>query len=151
MRTGAKETASFDLCSQTKQFHDKLLLTLNIALFDSLKLPFPYHVHRLISLNRPPRRWIRSEAQSRSDSAFHETVILFYNIVHVLAWSSLAVLRQEHLVLQIIHSADVGTILVDVDDAWGCNVRSAQHLAEEALGCSSASGLIQEEIEPLPC
>ena len=40
-------------------------------------------------------------------------------------------------------------LLNDVDYAWGSDLRPAQDFAEEALGCSSASGLVQKEIECL--
>ena len=51
-----------ELRSEAKQSGNELILTLDIALFNSLNLALPYHVHRLITLNRPPSRWVGSEA-----------------------------------------------------------------------------------------
>ncbi len=51
-----------ELRSEAKQSGNELILTLDIALFNSLNLALPYHVHRLITLNRPSSGRVRSEA-----------------------------------------------------------------------------------------
>ena len=76
-------------------------------------------------------------------------MILFHDVVHVLAWSAFAGVRQYALVFQIAYSPDVSGILVHVDHPRCGNVWSAQYLAEEALGCSGTSVLVQKEIEGL--
>ena len=50
---------------------------------------------------------------------------------------------------KIANGANVGRVLIDIDHPRGGDVRSAQNFSEKALGCSSAAGLIQEEIECL--
>ena len=50
---------------------------------------------------------------------------------------------------QVMDSTDVARVLVHVDHTRRCDVRSSQHFAKEALGCSSTAGLVQEEIERL--
>ena len=45
-----------------KELCNELILTLDITLFNSLNLSFPYHVHRLVTLNRTPSGRVRSEA-----------------------------------------------------------------------------------------
>ena len=76
-------------------------------------------------------------------------MILLDDVIHVLAGSALAFTRQQSVSLQVTDSTDISGILVDVDYSWSGNVRATQNFAEEALGCSSATGLIQEEIECL--
>ena len=106
-------------------------------------------MHRLEALNRKPSRWVRSEAQPWIDLALYETMILFYDVVHVLPWSSLALLRQQFFLLQITYGTNVGRIIVHIDYPRRRRVGQAEHLAEEAFGGSDASGLVQEEIQRL--
>ena len=60
-----------------------------------------------------------------------------------------AFLGQQVVLFKIADGAKVGGILVDVDYLWGGNVGCAQYFSEESLGCSSATALIQQEIECL--
>ena len=50
---------------------------------------------------------------------------------------------------KIADGANVGGVLVTIEHPWGGDVGSAQDFSKEALGCSSAAGLIQEKIERL--
>ena len=67
----------------------------------------------------------------------------------VLAGPALAFAWQELFALEVTDRTDVSGILVDIDYPWSGDVRSAQHFAKKVLGCSSAAGLIQKEIECL--
>jgi len=76
-------------------------------------------------------------------------MVLLNDVVHVLAGPALAFAWQEFVSLQVTDSTDVSGILINVDYSWGSNVRPTQNFSEETLGCSSATGLIQEEIKRL--
>lgn len=52
-------------------------------------------------------------------------MVLLDDVVHILARSPLALLRQQLLSLQIAHYLDVRRVLVDVDHPWHCNVLPA--------------------------
>ncbi len=78
-------------------------------------------------------------------------MILLNDVVHLLAGSALAFLRQQVVLFKIADGANnVGGVLVDIDYPWGGDMPFAQDFAEKALSCSSATGLVQEEIERLP-
>ena len=66
-------------------------------------------------------------------------MILFHDVVHILARSTLTFARQEFFALEVTDSTDVSGALIDIDHSWGGDVRSAQHFSEETLGCSSAT------------
>ena len=76
-------------------------------------------------------------------------MILLDDVVHILAGPAFAFARQELFALEIVHGADVSGVLVDIDHSWSSEVRSAQDFAEKALSRSSASRLVQKEIERL--
>ena len=76
-------------------------------------------------------------------------MILLDDVVHILAGPALTFTRQQLYASEVTHGSDVSGVLVDVDYPWGSDVRPAQDFAEEALGCSSTAGLIQEEIQCL--
>jgi choline-sulfatase/uncharacterized sulfatase len=73
-------------------------------------------------------------------------MILFYNIVQVLARSSHAVRWEGILVFQFIDSAEIGTIPVNVDDRRCADLCSTLRFAKQALGGATAAGLVQGEI-----
>ena len=76
-------------------------------------------------------------------------MILLNDVVHVLAGPSLAFLGSSFFLLQITDGTNIGGILVNIDYSWGGDVGSAQDFSEKSLGCSSAAGLVQEEIKCL--
>ena len=47
-----------ELRGKVKQSGNEFILTLDIALFNSLNLSLQYHVHRFVTLNRTPSRWV---------------------------------------------------------------------------------------------
>ena len=112
-------------------------------------MSLPDHGHRFVSLNRSPSRRVREESQARLDLALHKPMILLNDVIHGLAGPAFADIRQQSGLLQIIDSTDVAGILVNVYHPWGGDMRSTQDFAEQAPGCSSTAGLVQEEIEPL--
>ena len=63
-------------------------------------LPFSDYVHRFVTLNRSPSRWVRKEPQTRLDLSLHKPMILLDDVVHVLAGPALAFARQEFVPLQ---------------------------------------------------
>lgn len=71
------------LGSHSKQAGDERHLTHDVPLFYTAHLPFPHHVHHLISLQGSPRRLEGKEAQPRFDASFDEAVILFDDVVEV--------------------------------------------------------------------
>ena len=80
------------------------------------------------------------DAQPWLDLALHETMILFYYVVHVLTWPSLALFGQQLFLLQVTYGTNVGRILVNVDYPRRRRVRPAQHLdigGEFDMGISS--------------
>ena len=60
---------------------DELNLTLNIRPTQPPKLPFPDHVHRLISLNGSPRRLELSESLLGVHAPFDGSMVLLQDIV----------------------------------------------------------------------
>ena len=76
-------------------------------------------------------------------------MILFNDVVQVLARSALAFLGQQVVSLEIANSADVRRVFVNIDHARGGEVRSSQDFAKKSLSRSSATGLVQQEIEDL--
>jgi hypothetical protein len=63
---------------------DKLILTPDIIPAHPSSLPVPYHVHRLIPLNRSPRRLELSESPLGIHSSFDGAVVLLDDVIPVL-------------------------------------------------------------------
>jgi len=71
--------------SQGGQFEDlldELDLTSNVSPANAPSLPFPNHVHRLISLNRSPCRWTLEILGVHS--TFDRSMVLLDDVVKVL-------------------------------------------------------------------
>ena len=81
---GMKAHFLLSLGGHSKQASDERNLTHDVPFFDATHLPFPDHVHDLISLQSSPRALERKEAQPRFDASFDEAMILFDNVVQVL-------------------------------------------------------------------
>jgi hypothetical protein len=63
-------------------------------------LAFAEHVHRFVALDRP-LRWVECPTpQPRVHLAFHQSIILLRHMIHILAWSGQAGLRQGAVVLE---------------------------------------------------
>ena len=104
-------------------------------------------MHRFISAYRPPGRELGKESQARLHSALKEAMALLDDIIHVLARSSLALLRYQLVGLQVARCTDVGRVHVDVNHPWDRDVFSSQYLSEESIGCSSTSRGSEEETQ----
>ena len=76
-------------------------------------------------------------------------MILLNDVIHVLTGASFAFLRKQFFAFEITDGTNVSRVLVDVDYSWDGDVRSSQGFSEKALGCSSAAGQVQEEIDCL--
>ena len=76
-------------------------------------------------------------------------MILLDDVVHILAGPALAFAWQELFALEVTNRTNVSGVLIDIDYPWGGNMGCAQHLSEKPLGCPSAPGLVQQDIERL--
>lgn len=76
-------------------------------------------------------------------------MILLHLVIHVLTGPALAFIGQGVVSLKLADGANLWWVLINVDHLRGGDVRSSQAFSEKPLGCSGASGLIQEEIECL--
>ena len=70
--------------SQIEELLDESDLTEDIRSAHPPNLSLPDHVHRLITLNRPPRRLEFSKFLLGVDAAFDRSVVLLENVVQVL-------------------------------------------------------------------
>ena len=70
--------------SQVEHPIDELILTPNIIPDYPSSLSLPYHVHRLVPLNRSPRRLQLSESLLGIHSSFDGAVVLLDDVIQVL-------------------------------------------------------------------
>ncbi len=80
---GVKTRYLLSLDCHSKQAGDERDLSYDVPFFDAKHLPFPHHVHDLISLQGSPRALKGKEALSQFDTSFDEPVILFDDIVEI--------------------------------------------------------------------
>jgi hypothetical protein len=71
-------------CSHLEQPVDELNLSSNIRAAHPPRLPLPDHVHRLISLNRSPRRLKLAKPLLGLHSSSDRSMILLQDVVQVL-------------------------------------------------------------------
>jgi hypothetical protein len=71
----------FELRSESESLIDESDLLDNIAFCQPLDLPFAYLVHRLIALNRSQCSIHTAKSQTRRDTLFEESMILFEHVV----------------------------------------------------------------------
>jgi hypothetical protein len=69
---------------QFEELVDELNLTPNVSPANPPSLPFPKHVHRLISLNCLPSRLELSKSLLGVHSAFDRSMVLLKDIIQVL-------------------------------------------------------------------
>ena len=72
------------LGSYCKQASDERHLPHDVSFSHATSLPFPHHVHHLISLQGSPRPLKGKEAHPCFDEPFDETMILFDDVVQIL-------------------------------------------------------------------
>jgi hypothetical protein len=88
------------LCRQPEQLVDDVILSQDIPFGDPFQLAFAEHVHRFITLDGPLGRGKRLKSQPRVHAAFHKSMILFHNIIQILALSELTAFWQGAIVLE---------------------------------------------------
>jgi hypothetical protein len=69
---------------------DHTVLGEDISLDNSLDLAFAEHMHGFIALNRLLHRLKYSKLQARVDTAFHQPMILFDDILQILTFTYIA-------------------------------------------------------------
>ena len=67
-------------------------------------LAFAEHVHGFVALDRPLRGVECPNPQPRVHLAFHQSMILLRHMIHILAWSEKAGLREGSVVLEGVES-----------------------------------------------
>jgi hypothetical protein len=60
---------------------NKLALPYHISLFQPSDLPFPNHMHRLVTFDRPPCAFWRTESEARRDALLDEAMVLLNDVV----------------------------------------------------------------------
>ena len=83
-RLGQDNSHVYILEGQSEESLDELNLTPNVSPANPPSLPFPNHVHRLISLNRSRGGLELSKSLLGVHSSFDRSIILFQDIVKVL-------------------------------------------------------------------
>jgi hypothetical protein len=94
---------------------DDSVLCEDILLGDSLNLTFAEHVHGFIVLDGPQRCGKRPKPLPKVYMAFHKSMILFGDIIQMLALSEQAHLRDGAVVLEAVEGQWVRGVLVDGD------------------------------------
>ncbi len=123
-RNGHEALFSLNLGGYPEQAGDEPDLTENISFIHPLHLSFPHEVYDFISLEGSPRTLKRKEAHPRLDESFDKAMILFDQIVEILALPQLTPFWNGSLRLQLLKSLWIGRVFVDRDDARNHGVAS---------------------------
>ena len=94
-------------------------------------------MHRLVSLDRPPRPVKRSESLAGIHPSFDRPVVLLHDMVQVGTNTTAATTAESALALQLRHDIGIRGIAVYIDDPGARATGSSQGLLEKALGGSS--------------
>jgi hypothetical protein len=116
---GVKSHFLFSLSSHSKQAGDTRYLPQDISFFHATHLPFPDHVHDLISLQGSPRALPRKEAHPRLDQPFDKAVVLFDQVVEVFHLPQFYAFRQNSSRFEVCNGFGVGSVLIDIYNTWG--------------------------------
>jgi hypothetical protein len=103
---------------------------LSHPLLPPLALPFPHHVHDFVSLEGSPRGLEGKEAHPRLRQSLDEAMILFDQIVEVLALPQFHVVRQGASRFEISYGFGIRHVFIDSDHMWG---RLGSSMREEAV------------------
>src|SRR5579862_7808819 len=105
----------FSLSGHSKEAGNKGCLPHTISFFGSAHLPFPQHIHDLITLQRLPRCLKGKEAQPRFDQPFDEAVILLDQAVEIFDLTEFTLGWKRALLLQLAQRFGIGRVFVDRD------------------------------------
>jgi hypothetical protein len=135
----------FSLSCDSKQSGDQGHLSSHIPFCHPSHLPFPHHVHDLVSLEGSPRCQIGKEAHSQLRQSLDEPMILFDQIVEVLDLSQCTAFRKVSCCLEFPKRFWRGRVFVDIDHAWLARMRGSEGFEQEALGSTFISGRTRGE------
>ncbi len=144
---GMKAHFLLSLGCHSKQASDERNLTHDVPFFDATHLPFPDHVHDLISLQSSPRALERKEAQPRFDASFDEAVILFDDVVQVLDLPQFTRFWNDALGFELTDGLGIGRIFIDRDHTRGGGMRRSQRFREEAFGRFGITGGTEQKFQ----
>ena len=74
---------SWNQVAMPKQGMDALALPHGVRLCQPADLPLPDHMHRSVTLDRPPSSFRRVESETRCNPLPDETMILLDDVVHI--------------------------------------------------------------------
>ena len=98
------------------------------------RVPLPDHVHRLVALDRSPRRLNITKPLRGVHASCDRSVIRLHDVVHVVDRSGAATALQDAFLLHAGNRRAVAACSVRVDDAGPRMRRIRQRLAEQAVG-----------------
>src|ERR1700720_1978032 len=123
------------LGGQFEELLDELNLTSNVSPANPPSLPFPNHVHCLISLNRSPCRLELWKSLLGVHSALDRSMVLFEDIVKVLHRSMPTTAALNPFLLYICDGCAVDGRQIRVDDARLRMGLITQRFAKQSFGC----------------
>src|SRR5689334_13379404 len=97
-------------------------------------LTFPEHVHRLITLDRPPRCAELAKVLLGLDPSFDRAMILLQDVVQILDWSMAAAATQDSFCFRSGNRRTIEPRAIRVDDTGLEMRRIADGLTEQAVG-----------------
>jgi hypothetical protein len=109
------------------------------------------HVHRFIAGNRAQRPLLGPEPQTRRDSLFDETVILFQDIVSIGDRTTATAPTQLLFSLQLRDSRRICRMSIHVDHSRLDRLTVFQRALQEGLGRSRIALRREHEIDGFPC
>ena len=113
-------------------------------------LTFPQHVHRFISLQGSPCRLERKETHPELDEPFDEAMILFDEVVEILALPQFTRIWHDPFRFQFVESFGIGRVFINGDHSRSAGMRRSKRFREKAFGCLCISCRTQEKIQSIP-
>lgn len=107
----------FSLGGHSKQAGDERYLPQDVSFSHATHLPFPDHVHHLVSLQSSPRGLQRKEAHPGLDQPLDETMVLLDQVIEVLDLSEFNLLGKNSNGFELGRGFGISRILIDIDDA----------------------------------
>src|SRR3954470_19521476 len=103
--------------SDVEQLGDEDRLGPYVASANPPYLPLPHHRHHLIACQGSSRRPEATEAEPRSDQAFHAPMGLFHYVIEILDLAQPRASPQLAVLFHLLDGARVGRVLVHRDSA----------------------------------